>query len=513
MYKNLKTIINADIALLISVSIAFFILMAHDLNSWYYSAIGDEYALYNFARDIATKKANISFLPSRENINIFSQDGIYHHIPVASSYYQALIMIFFGIDHKGFILSSVFAVIASFWFYYFFIKDKAGFKAALVSLLIFASSHYLWAIIHTGYWNNQVFVPHLAAFFFFFRGQKQKNALFLSLAGIFSALGFYTYYSSRITIILLSLYFLLNAKRSTQQIRLVIAFYIGFFTLFLPFYFTNQETIFQRMLDLSIIRSAQIDQSHRLLFFFKNLWNSFLAFYHNPQVQQHFTSGSLVDPITVLFFSVGLLLMFISWRAHSFILVWFIATITILGGFSSYPVIPITRLYFSLPAISLISAYGIIKTVEMLEKKFSFTKTSLVVSAILLLLFLLNLNRFYRETPQKMHLTPEAVTIGAVQSLKPCQSKAIIIFRYSEAVLKPALESHNLSDTVKLITDPKKVSNLNLKKDMCIIFSQPEETQSAKWIQQLSKDEQLAKGYFSSLSKNRRVVVFWKKQL
>lgn len=491
---------------LLLICLGFFLLLTHDINSWYYSAIGDEYALYDFARDIATGTTKISFLPTLRNTSIFLQNGIYSHIPIASSYYQAIIMAIFGINHAGFVLSSVLVVILSFWFFYYYVKDQVGAKIAMASVCILASSHYLWGLIHTGYWNNQVLFPHLAAFFFYFRGLKKKSAFYFFLAGIFSGLGFYTYYSSRITIILLSAYFLLNAKAFLRQKNLFFFFYLGFLILFLPFLIVNKETTIQQMLNLSLVHSDFIEPGQRFLFFFKNLWSSFVAFYSNSQTH-HFVSGSLIDPLTAVLFSIGLLLMIFNWRKYYFVLLWFLAKIVVLGGFSRYTDVPLTRLYFLLPVISFISAYGLINSVTILKGRFSLGKTGIATSIVLLAISILNINRFYRQTPHHMQLTNEAVAIGAwIEGCK--QSKTLIIDKYYEPVLKPAIDSYKFTNPPTLIKD-EEFKNDMIEQFDCFILGKAD-NERAKKIIETFKERGLTVKTFWDFSKLTKVVLIEK---
>lgn len=495
-----------EILFLLLICLVFFLLLTFDINSWYYSAIGDEYALYNFARDVATGKTEISFFPSLGSTSIFLQNGIYRHIPTASSYYQAIIMAIFGINHAGFVLSSILVVILSFWFFYYYVKDQVGTKIAMVSVCILASSHYLWGLIHTGYWNNQVLFPHFAAFFFYFRGLKKKSALYFFLAGIFSGLGFYTYYSSRITIILLSTYFLFNAKAFLRQKNLFFSFYLGFFVLFLPFLIVNKQTTIQQMLNLSLVHSDFVEPDQRFLFFFKNLWSSFIAFYSNSQTH-HFISGSLIDPLTAVLFSIGLLLIIFNWQKYYFILFWFLAKIIVLGGFSRYTDVPLTRLYFLLPVISFIGAYGLINSVDILKRRFSFCKAGITISIALFAIFTLNINRFYRQTPRRMQLTNEAVIIGAwIEGCK--QSKTLVIDKYYEPVLKPAIDSYKFSNPPMLIKD-EEFKNEMIEQFECFIMGKTDRERAEKIIETF-REGGLTPKTFWDFSKSTRVVLIKK---
>lgn len=461
---------NLDVFILSLISIAFFYLIIFDVNSWYYSAIGDEYAFFNYAKDIATGNIRLSIFPEAGMVSIFSQKGVYDVVPVASSLFQAIIMKIFGISHQGWIISSILIVIFSFWFFYFLVKDYLGRATAIVASIIFISSHYLWAFTHLGYWNIQVFFPPLAAFFFFFRGTKTKKILLLFLAGIFSGLGFYTYFSARLTLLLVSLFLLWNLKQFIQQKKLITAFFIGFILLIIPYFLTNKDIVISQMFERSALGSTEIPNNDRLLYFFKNLYSSFVAFYQNSTTS-HFVSGSLVDSITVILFTLGLIQMMISWKKFCFVLICFAAALITVGGFSPYTYTPITRLFFLLPFTSFIGAFALIQANAFLTRKFHFLHHNLLPAITVFVILILNINRFYYQTPLKMDLTPEALTIRALtSSCKNSLSPSII--GKTTPLLSPALSSYKID--ALLINRDSVTSLFNLQNTDCLILMQPQ---------------------------------------
>jgi len=500
-----------DLIILSSLSVIFFSLILFDVNSYYYSAIGDEYAVFDFARGIALGNIPISFIPESGYISVFSQKGVYDVVPVASSIFQAFIMKIFGIDHRGWIVSSIIIVLLSVWFFYFLVKDYFGRKIAIVSSLILASSHYLWAFTHLGYWNIQVFFPPLAAFFCFFRGVKTKKIILLFLAGIFSGLGFYTYFSSRLTILLLSLFLLWNFKQLIQHKKPIAAFFIGFILLIVPYFLINKEVVISQMFEHSAVGSTEIPNNERLAYFFKNLYGSFVAFYQNSKTS-HFVSGALIDPVTAAFFSFGLVQMILLWRKFYFVIICLIFALVTVGGFSPYIDTAITRLLFLLPIIALISAFGLLRLIALLSSKIRVISSSsynLFLIITVLIIFILNANHFYYETPLRMHITPEALTIKVITSFIPCKSYSTIVYRYFEPLLKPALESYNLLPHVNFMPILTILDKIALENKSCVIFVEPKQTLSDKDIQEF-----IANGFylkkFSSPSGNINILVFFK---
>lgn len=501
-----------DFVVLVSISFGFILLMSFDINSWYYSAIGDEYGGFYFARSIFLNNIPLSIIPSNTTTSIFSQIGF---SPVSFSLYQALVMKIFGLNHAGWVMSSILIVVFTFWFFYLYVKDLFGSTVAFLSLFILASSHYLWAFSHLAYWNVNAIFPLVASFFFFFRGFKQKRWIFFFLAGIFSALGFYSFYSSRVTIFFLTLFLVFNFRKSLHQKTNIVLFYIGFFILFIPFILVNKTEIIRQMLLHSMIGSNNYADNQRIYLFYDNLVNSFGAFYKGFVVQ-HFVSGPLVDSVTITLFSLGLIMFLFSIKKYYFIIIWLLTSFIIAGGLSEYTTISVTRLLFLLPIISLMAGYCLNKFYQILKKKCPPYVSVSVTIVILTIIFLLNIYRFYIITPKKMDITPEAITIGALQNILPCQPRATVIFRYADPVLKPALESYNLIDSTRIITDPKMILQMNLISEKCLIFSQPDADKeiidtTSQLVSNTITENKFEKIEFFSPSKKKYVVVFIKK--
>ena len=469
--KKIKFIFNnLDVIIVSFISTAFFSLIIFDVNSWYYSAIGDEYAFFNFARDIALGNIHLSFFPETGKTSIFSQKGVYEVVPVINSAFQSLVMKVFGTDHQGWITSSIVIVILSLWFFYFLIKDFFGRATAIVSSIIFISSHYLWAFTHLGYWNIQVFFSPLAAFFFFFRGIKTRKILLLFLAGIFSGLGFYTYMSSYITILLLSIFIFFNFKHFQRHKNLIAAFFTGFITPIIPYFLVNNGLAGSEMLRRSVFGSQEIPNNERLVYFFKNLYGSFIAFYQNSKTS-HFVSGSLVDSVTAIFFSLGLIHMVISLKKFYFVLTCFTAALIIAGGFSQYTYTPITRLLFLLPITSFIAAFALIQVNTFLIRKLSFLDYKLFPAIIIFIILVLNINRFYYQTPLKIDMTPEALAIKALTtSCKNSLSSTVI--GNTVPLLTPALNSYKLN--ISLMSYNSASSFFNFQNTDCLILMRPQ---------------------------------------
>lgn len=491
------------------LSLSFFSLMSFDINHWYYSAIGDEYAFYQFARDIVTGKSPLSLYSTPNTINIFAQNnGVYDITPVAYIF-QSLIMFFLGVNHSGWVISTIFSVIISGWLLFYFAKEMFGRTIAMFSSLLFFSSQYLWGFSHLGYPNLQPIPITLAALYCFIRGRRLKNITMYFLSGLFAGLGFYTYYSSRIVIVLLFAFILLQFRYYWKNKRFPFYILFGFMLLFLPFIFNNQDTFFQKMFSRSIVASSEIP-GNRFEQFNNNLLLAIKGFIINEKAS-HFVSGPLLDPLSAMMSTFGLILMTISFRRYIYIYVWLILALIITGGFSQYTYLPITRLHYLLPIFSITGGYFL----KFFQEKIKWKMVGFgVVFLIFLTVYSLNVYQFFWITPKRMDLTLETITIGAITTLPKCQKSVYIIYKSPEPLLEKAIDSYRLRNKIvyltKLETFDFELFN-KLSNNECIIYPLSTDQSYQNLTTQLTNLPNMRNTTFPSLLKNRSVEIFYRK--
>lgn len=512
MMKIIKHLrMKKDFFFLLTISCIFFLLIMSDATSWYYSAIGDEYAFFSFAQKIITGETPVTVFHHPGTLNFFSQKGVYDVVPVAGSAYQAAVMTIVGMDHAGWIISSVLAVILSLWFFYFLVKDRYGQHVAVFATIFFISSHYLWAFTHLGYWNIHVLTLPLAAFFFFQRGVLKKSWYHLLLAGILTGLGFYTYFTARITLPLLLLWSIYELRFFKQQKLLFIFFCVGIAITLTPYVAVNQEAVISQMIDRSAVGSTELQGHNRFFLGIANTANSFLGFFKNTQTS-HFVSGSLVDPLTGIFLAGGLALFFLSWRKHSFFLLSFLISLIGIAGFSPYLYTPITRLFFLLPFIACLAGYSLAQLTRYTKKKCPHISTSVVPLIILSFVFLLNLYRFYISTPKRIDLTPESLALKQLQTFPLCKVSPVLISPFANSLLAPALSTHSLSQSVLLLESITQLHSDEISRKNCFIFLDKSEDEFSYLLREYDQEKNLVRKTVYSPSKTTTIEVFYRKE-
>ena len=163
-----------------------------------------------------------------------------------------------------------------------------------------------------------------------------------------------------------------------------------------------------------------------LLRILSNFWLNVPAFWVSTQTD-HYTSGSLLDPITgvLAVLGIGLAIRWWSRPICKLVLLWAGVSTAVTALLSPYPVVAVTRLLFDVPPMAILAAFAarqIWRTVPWPERSLlagEGTRRIVGFGAAAVLLGAvpgLNLYRFWVTTPGHMHLTQDAVVLGALRS-------------------------------------------------------------------------------------------------
>ena len=399
----------APVVIALTIAVGFICLASWDLKKPYYGAIGDEYVFYYQAKNILAGSR-----PSP-----LSQAGVFGYHPVLDSYYQALGMALFGANIIGWKISGVFLASLTLFLFYFWVKSIFGSRSAFFATFSFALSHYLLALVHTGYNNIHALFPLVLTLFLAAKAKKEKKLFYFFLAGAASGLSFYTFYSARITPVILALYYLCDIKPKKGAYVATLA---GFLVLFVPFLLTNGTQVVIQMLYQTYGRTASLTVEPLWLFVAINLRISFLGFFFTSPYVHHYVSGTLVDFITSLFFFAGLFLLFKkNQNLASFFFSGLFTTILITGGMFHEHTLAITRLFVTLPFIFALSGYALNELSTRLKHV---TWLAFLFPCLMLALVgLANLQRFYMTTPSLQSKNREVRMLEAIMNGKAYTDK------------------------------------------------------------------------------------------
>jgi len=451
------------------ITAAFIAINVRDLANWYYSAIGDEYAFFHVA----------SAIGDGETRNLFSQAGVYENHPVATSAYQAMVMKVFGFDQFGWRMGSLLAAAAVIPVLYLLVRMLFGVRPALLSTVLLASSHYLFAYAHLGYDSIFPLFPTVLCLLLFVVGMRKGSTFALFGAGCAAGLGFYTFYSSRAAIVILALYLVTLGRRGLRP-RDLVPLAWGFVLFVAPMFAVDRLDVFNRMTEQSVVgydSSTVGEMAQRLR---GNVPRSMLGFSYNPH-NQHFVAGSLLDPISAVLATVGLLYCFsrIRHEGYRLLAIWFGVAVVATGFFFPVANVAISRLHYLLPVLAAFAGLALHHALRSAESVVlppaivSRGAQAIVAVAVLVAAFSLNVERFWHETPQDIPTSPDSVAVRAVlsPSCRDLPRQTLIVGAHPEPLLQPAIDAYNLGqETPKIATFDTLPSSSDLSTAGCVVF-------------------------------------------
>lgn len=451
----------------------FFIINISTITHWYFSAIGDEYEFFHQAKRIAEGQV----------VNIFDHRGAYQIIPMLSSFYQGLMMKLLGINNFGWKTGIIILIGLSLIPYYHLVKNTFNKTTALAALSVLAFSHYLWGYLHTGYSNVEPIALTIFCFYFFWMGfEKYKKHLFF-LSGVFAGLGFYTFFSSRDAIVILTVFLFLSFFNLRKKIiTIAIPLYTGFIATFLPIALVAKEELITKMLERAIT-NAYGTELRGISLIINNLYRSIIAFFlpgnFGPYTSGPHVYGALLDTVSGIFFIIGFFvsILRINKPIYKFLFLWFFVSLFTVGGMSQYAWTNVSRLHYLLVPIAIFAGIGFEKTLSFIIKH----KENSIFKNILLLLFIgtvlvMNLYRFIIETPRKKPITQESLVVKELR-VGICRefdiSRVAIVDENGEgSIIFQALKSYPVPTPAAII--PSQLLNISLEQFKCIIFVHPQ---------------------------------------
>ncbi len=483
-----------DILIVLSLAGIFIAVNTHDLTNWYYSAIGDEYSHYEFAKEMAQYGLQ----------RPFDLDGVHSDInPVMSSIYPALVMRFLGTDNFAWKFSLIISIAAAIPGVYILGYVLAGRTAAFVSSVILAFSHYIFAFMHTGYPNTDVIPIIVWATVLFVLGVRRSSLFLIYASGVLAGLGLFFNIVARAAGIIILLYALLHSDIRRHLVNLL-PWALSVLLAAIPLFIVNGGEVFSTALVKIVSTSSQHASEYESAVgrIFANTSQNLTAFNYSSHVS-HYVSGALLDPISAALATLGLGYCLANLRKASCRLLLIIFAVLALGTalLSPYPNVPITRMTSLLVPLSLMAGMvtahflngGIVPglraaAADGLPRRVWMTSIALVFAVLVLTL---NAWQFWIATPKVYHHTQEAVSIGALH-LDLCEGatdKVMMVGRATAPLLRPALRSYYANEAMPHLIDHAELEagyQLPVEAPRCIIFLNPKAEEIQPFMQELS---------------------------
>ena len=230
-----------DIGIVLALLAGYIVLNGHDLRDWRYAFIGDEWRFYEVASGIARG----------QRVDLFNQAGVYGIHPLAGSAYQALVMRLLGVNVTGWRMSSILSAALPLCALYPLAKAIGGRLYAVAASVTYASSGLLWAFSHIGYNANDPLLAMIPAAALAYFGLRDGRSGYLFAAGALAGAGWYTLFTGRLMIVVLTLVVLSEWPRGRRFLATALIPVAGGFALVvLPLLVDNGGETFRAMFPL-----------------------------------------------------------------------------------------------------------------------------------------------------------------------------------------------------------------------------------------------------------------------
>ncbi len=498
-----------DVAVVVALMGLFIGLNAHDLSSWRYSVVGDEYAFFFGASEIFDGGLT----------RPFNQNGVYDRHPVMDIAYQAAVMKVFGGDHIGWVLSSLLAAALAIPGVYLLGYLLGGRKAAALSATLFASSHYLFAFSHLGYNTLHALPVIVWSLAFFVLGLRRGNPLWLYLAGVVAGFGIYTIFSARILMPVMLAFLLLSPSR-LALLRRSWPVGLGFALAALPAVIVNRGELFSRMLDTTT--AVYNETGDRLAHLLTAVEINTLAFNFSPRIS-HFVSGSLFDAVTAVLAVLGIAYALgrFSRPSSKLLLLWLLAAVITSGVLSPYPYVAVTRLHPVILPLVLLAGLVAAKGLDHMPPlsrygwgpKFRTGAIFVSIAALVATALTLNAVRFWSTTPEVFHHHRAAVAVGAWQS-DTCGSAVdgVAFVGRDAALVRTVIHSYDPGGPLpRFFTheEAESAASLAVEPLRCVVFTEADDSATLSFAEELGRRHPGgALWIFSDQSEKSRVAVF-----
>jgi 4-amino-4-deoxy-L-arabinose transferase-like glycosyltransferase len=326
-------------------------------NRWSFATIGDEYAFFNTALEIAVKHDLWTILN-----NLFDGSTVYGTHPYLSSLLQALSMKFIGLDSFGWRFSNFFLSALATVFFYLFFKRFTSRSTGLLAAIWLAASVYLMTFGKIGYNNLQaLFALSLTLSAMGWAVQRRTNLAYTA-AGLSMGLCFYVYPAALYIVplpLLLQLFY--NPPKNRQALKAWAITAAALVFCLLPL-FVQPEYWQTKGMGL-IFNNPEIVQSARSvsLHIFSNLVDAFYSFLYTPQ-EAHLVPVAYTDPLSAGLILIGMALVFKRSPQRRFLVYMLLGFFFLLiaAGVSHdrrFP--PTTRMFLLLPWFAFFAVTGL----------------------------------------------------------------------------------------------------------------------------------------------------------
>jgi len=406
----------------------FIAINMHDLGSWKYSAVGDEYNNFNYALAIARGGF---FNPwTHRGVELLGAD--------LGSATQALFMRLGNEDNFAWRFTAVVYTAAAFIPFYFLVRELFRARVAVLATCFVASSHYLFGYAHHGLYLDSLLSTSLGLWLLVI-GLRRDSSVALFASGIALGFGFYMFESARAGVVIVSLFMLSFGIRAFRP-AVFLPLAAGFILLALPLFATDGPIrVLHQMFRVSAIGYSSTitgDRWHRLAV---NVQYSFVSFNYNT-AGRHYVWGSFADPVTAALFVLGLgvVVFRIKRPAYRLLFIWWIVEVAFNGFSNPYPQPPISRMQAAVLPVGVCAALAVDAVARPLadrsllrrwvsDRNWRVAGSAVAVAAVVPLVLYLNLYRFWYQLPRRFGTPTNETVVFRIYREPECDGRNVVV--------------------------------------------------------------------------------------
>ncbi|HSL46531.1 MAG TPA: glycosyltransferase family 39 protein [Anaerolineales bacterium] len=357
------------------------------------AVIPDEDPFWQTAYAIALNHQDLAFFDT----------GVFT-FPAASSIFQSWILRMFGANLWAWRFSSVIAGVSVIVPLYLLTKEWFGRSVAVVTCILMVANPYFLAFSRLGYNNSQSLFPVTLCIYFFALAARKGSYFYLWLSGLAAGLGFYTYFATWLSLVVLGtsilyLWFLkeISLKHSLTALGVIL---FGWGVAFVPRILyglsgTQRELLVYKIFEtvffnayygrvyygeadlINTLPLIHIGEQHRLFFdpviygelMYRGMVRTFLAMFNPYVVSNHFLVTGLAGVITPVFFLIGIVVCLRYGKQLRFGLpaLWLLGGMIFLSAISAFPPSQ-THFVSTIPALALVSGAGLVAVTDRLTE-------------------------------------------------------------------------------------------------------------------------------------------------
>lgn len=333
------------------------VVFSMDINSWMTSVVGDEFSFH----ETAYRMSDILDYQELGKI-IFRADGAHTSHTYVSSLLQVISMKFLGSENFGWRLSNPYQCSLAVGLFYYFCSTFISKKQSLVTAFLFSISSYIMAFSKIGYNNLQAlfaltFVLATAAWII--RSGSRLSYVVLAYG---LAYCFYAYpaalYAIPLPLILLIMY---RPPRDMPTIKNWL-WMISICLLMISPLLTQSEYWASKLTGTTLNQPSIFGSLVSVVTHFgSNFLFAFYSFLYTF-AESHFIAASYVDPLTAVFFLIGICVAVFQSRGQRFplfILFVYVYFLLVIGTSHDRQYPPHTRMFMIIPIYALIGMWGL----------------------------------------------------------------------------------------------------------------------------------------------------------